>query len=163
MEKLVDSNCHVMTNTEHRTKSIGTRTQMGNLAQEFHRVPFLLQRVCVIASTQHFDFTSLHFHLLAGAYRFHHFTVHADTSAGSNQFKHLFIKISQIYYDLQIIYCRTVIQCDKVYLFATSAGANPSFHIDHSADIRTLQQINNFCSTNLFHKTFLIQYYILLK
>ena len=32
MEKLVDSNCHVMTNTEHRTKSIGTRTQMGNLA-----------------------------------------------------------------------------------------------------------------------------------
>ena len=42
MEKLVDSNCHVMTNTEHRTKSIGTRTQMGNLAQEFHRVAFLL-------------------------------------------------------------------------------------------------------------------------
>ena len=41
------------------------RQQMGNLAQEFHRVPFLLQRVCVIASTQHFDFTSLHFHLLA--------------------------------------------------------------------------------------------------
>ena len=154
MEELMDSDRHIVADAEHSTKCIGTRTQMSYLTQEFHGMTFLLQWICIVASTQHFDFTSLHFHLLAGAYRFHHFTVHADTSAGSNQFQHLFIKISQIYYDLQIIYCRTVIQCDKVYLFATSTGANPSFHIDHSTNICALQQVNNFCSTNLFHLTF---------
>ena len=163
MEKLVNSNRHVVTNAEHCTKGIGTRTQVSDLAQEFHGVTFFLQWICIVASTQHFDFFSLHFHLLTGTHRFHHYSVHTNTSPGSNQFQHLFIEISQIYYDLHIIYCRTVIQCDKVNLFATSAGANPSFHIDHSANIFALQQINNFCSTNLFHKTFLIQYYILLK
>ena len=154
MEKLMDSNRHVVTNAEYRSKSIGTRTQMRYLTQELHRVTFLLQRIRVVASTQHFDFTSLYLHLLAGTYGFHHLPVHANARAGGNQFQHLFIEISQIHYDLHIIYCRTVIQCDKVYLFAASAGANPSFHIDHSADIRTLQQINNFCSANLFHLTY---------
>ena len=47
----------------------------------------------------------------------------------SDLLQHLFIKVRQIDYDLHVIYCRTVIQCDKVYLFATSTGANPSFHI----------------------------------
>ena len=163
MEKLVNSNRHVVTNAEHCTKGIGTRTQVSDLAQEFHGVTFFLQWICIVASTQHFDFFSLHFRFLTGTYRFHHYPVHAYTSSGSNQFQHLFIEISQIHYDLHIIYCRTVIQCDKVNLFATSTGANPSFHIDHSAKVFALQQINNFCSTNLFHKTFLIQYYILLK
>ena len=163
MEKLVNSNRHIVTNAEHCTKGIGTRTQVSDFAQEFHGVTFFLQWICIVASTQHFDFFSLHFYFLTGTYRFHHYPVHAYTSSGSNQFQHLFIEISQIHYDLHIIYCRTVIQCDKVNLFATSTGANPSFHIDHSAKIFALQQINNFCSTNLFHKTFLIQYYILLK
>jgi len=42
MEELVNSNRHVVTDAEHSTECIGTRTQVSNLAQEFHRVAFLL-------------------------------------------------------------------------------------------------------------------------
>ncbi len=86
------------------------------------RYAFLVMRISMIQTRiRQFEANDLSPEIYCiGAYRFHHFTVHADTSAGSNQFQHLFIKISQIYYDLQIIYCRTVIQCDKVYLLSSS-------------------------------------------
>ena len=51
MEKLVNSNCHIVTNTEHCTKSIGARTQMSDLAQKFHGVTFFLQWIGIIADT----------------------------------------------------------------------------------------------------------------
>ena len=68
MEELMDSDRHIVADAEHSTKCIGTRTQMSYLTQEFHGMTFLLQWICIVASTQHFDFTSLHFHLLAGTY-----------------------------------------------------------------------------------------------
>ena len=160
MKELVDGNCHVMTNTEHRTERIGTGTQMSYFTKELHGMTFLLQRIRVIASSQHFDFAGLHFGLLAGTDRFRQHTVYTQTSTGSDLFQHLFIEVAQIHYNLHIIYCRTVIQRDKVYLLTTSAGTNPSLHIDHSAKILTLQQVNNLCSTNLFHKTVIIPHYI---
>ena len=43
-----------------------------------------------------------------------------------------------------LFYSRTIIQCNKVYLFATTAGTYPTFHIDHRAKIFTVQQVNNF-------------------
>ena len=55
----MDSNCHIVTNAEHCTESIGTRTQVSNLTKEFHRMTFFLQRISVIASTQHLYFTCL--------------------------------------------------------------------------------------------------------
>ncbi len=163
MEELVDGNRHIMTNTEHSPERIGTGTQMGYLTEELHGMTFLLQRIRVIASSQHFDFAGLHFGLLTGTDRFRQHTVYAQTSTGSNLFQHLLIEVTQVYYNLHIIYCRTVIQRDKVYLLTTSAGTNPALHVDHSAKIFTLQQVNNLCSTNLFHKTVIIPYYILLK
>ena len=160
MKESMDSYRHVMTDAEHRTESIRTGTQVSNLTQEFQRMTFLLQRICIITSTQHFNLTSLNLSLLTGTYRLRQFTVHTQTGTGGNIFQHLLIKVCQIYYNLHIIYCRTVIQGDKINLFTTSAGTNPAFHVDHSAEIFALQHVNNLCSTNLFHK-FVLNLYII--
>ena len=68
MKESMDSYRHVMTDAEHRTESIRTGTQVSNLTQEFQRMTFLLQRICIITSTQHFNLTSLNLSLLTGAY-----------------------------------------------------------------------------------------------
>ena len=156
MEEFMNGNSHIVTDTEHSTECIRTRTQMGYLAKELHRVPFFLQRIRIVASTQHFNFTCLDFSFLTGAYRFRQHTVHAQTSSCGNFFQHLLIEVCQIHHNLHIIYCRTVVQRDKINLLTTSAGTNPTFHVDHSAKILALQQVNNLCSTNLFHKTVII-------
>ena len=151
VEELVNSNRHVVTNAEHCTKGIGTRTQVSNLAQEFHRVAFFLKWISIITNAQHFNLTSLNFGSLSGTYRFHQFTVYTDTCTGCNLFQHIFIKVSQIHYHLYIIYSRTIIQRDKVYLFATTTSTHPTFHIDHCTEITAFQKVYNFCSTNCFH------------
>ena len=156
VEIFVNGISHIVTDTEHSTECIRTRTQMGYLAKELHRVPFFLQRIRIVASTQHFNFTCLDFSFLTGAYRFRQHTVHAQTSSCGNFFQHLLIEVCQIHHNLHIIYCRTVVQRDKINLLTTSAGTNPTFHVDHSAKILALQQVNNLCSTNLFHKTVII-------
>ena len=69
MEERVDGNRHIMTNTEHSPERSGTGTQMGYLTEERHGMTFLLQRIRVIASSQHFDFAGLHFGLLTGTDR----------------------------------------------------------------------------------------------
>src|SRR3712207_1741148 len=155
VKEFVNSNRHMVTNTEYSSKRIGTRAQMSYFAQELHRVPFLLQRISIVANTQYLNFPGLHFHLLTGTYRLHHLPVHTQASPRSDLFQHLFIERSQIDYNLHIIYCRTVIQCNKVDLFTTSAGANPPFYVDFSPEIITFQQVNNFCSTDFFHNYFL--------
>ena len=68
MKESMDSYRHVMTDAEHRTESIRTGTQVSNLTQEFQRMTFLLQRICIITKTQHFNLTSLNLSLLTGTY-----------------------------------------------------------------------------------------------
>ena len=68
MEESMDSYRHVMTNAEHSTKSIRTGTQVSNLTQEFQRMTFLLQRICIITSSQNFNLTSLNLCFLTGTY-----------------------------------------------------------------------------------------------
>ena len=156
MEEFMNGNGHIVTNTEYSAERIRTRTQVGNLTKELHGMSFLLQRIRIVASTQHFYFASLDFSFLTGTHRLRQHTVHAQTSTCGNILQHLLVEICQIHHNLHIIYCRTVIQRDKINLLTTSAGANPAFHVDHSAKIFTLQQVNNLCSTDLFHKTVII-------
>ena len=49
-----------MTNAQHRTESIGARTQMRDLAEEFQRMSFLLKRKTFIGRSEHFDFLCLY-------------------------------------------------------------------------------------------------------
>ena len=151
MEELVDSNGHIVTNTEHSSESIRTRTQVSNLAQEFHRVSFLLQRISIIACSQYFNFTSLDFACLSGTNRLNQLSIDADTSSCRDLFQHFFIEVCQINHHLHIIYSRTVIQGDKTYLLTTATGTYPSLYIDHHTEVTTLQQVYDLCSTNCFH------------
>ena len=94
MEELMNRNSHVMTDTEHCTKRIRTRTQVGNLTQELHWMSFFLQWISIVTSTQYFNLTCLNFCCLSGAYRFYQFSIHAQTCTRCNQLQQLFIKIS---------------------------------------------------------------------
>ena len=156
MEESVDSDSHVMTDAEHCTKCIGTWTQVRYLTQELHRVSFLLQWISIVASTKYFYFACLNFTSLTRTYRFNQLTVYAKACACGDEFQHIFVEICQIDYNLHIIYSRTIVQGNKVYLFATTASTNPTFYIDHSSEIAALQQVNNFCSTNCLHCMYLI-------
>jgi hypothetical protein len=53
---------------------------------------------------------------------------------------------------LNLVFVGTVIFRNEINLFAASAGANPSFHVDSRSKICSFEQINNLCSTNLLHK-----------
>ena len=70
MKELMDGNRHVVTQYETPPRRIGTGTQMGYLTEKLHGMTFLLQRIRVIASSQHFDLAGLHFGLLTGTDRF---------------------------------------------------------------------------------------------
>ena len=65
MEEGVDGNGHVVTDAEHGTKCIGTRTQVGYLAQELHGVTLLLQGITVIAGAKHLNLACLNLSLLS--------------------------------------------------------------------------------------------------
>ena len=55
MEIAVNRHCHVVTNAEDGTKSIGTETKMCVLAHIFKRLTFLLHGIVVATSSEHFD------------------------------------------------------------------------------------------------------------
>ena len=71
VEEFMNGNSHIVTNTEHCAKRIGTRTQMSNLTQELHGTSLLLQRISIVTSTQYFNFTSLNFTRLSRSNRFY--------------------------------------------------------------------------------------------
>ena len=152
MKELVDSDRHVMTDAEHGTKRIGTRTQMSYFTKKFKRVTFLLQRISSrIGCAVNLNFGSLDLYILTLSLRFNQFTVHTDTSTGRNRFKVFFTQFFHIHNDLNIIDCRTVIQRDKANLFTTTTGTNPSLHVNGCTVSFAFQYIYNFCSSNCFH------------
>ena len=68
-----------MTQTEHATKVVGSRTEMPDLTEEFHTVTFLLQRVAFrIGSAVNFNLFGLDFHYLAFSLRFNERPYHAQ-------------------------------------------------------------------------------------
>ena len=152
MEKLMDSVSHIVTNTEYRSKCIRTRTQMSDLTQKLHGVSLFLQRISSwISRTEDLNLSSLYLHALPLALGLCQDTVYADTSSRGNRFQELITQFIYIHNDLNIINCRTVIQGDKIHLFATTAGANPSFHVHGSTESFAFQHVYNFCSFNCFH------------
>ena len=162
VEELVDGNGHVVTDAVHGSKCVGSRTQVGDFAQKLHGVSFLLKRIGVVASTQYLYLAGLDFGFLSGTNRFCQYTVYAQACTGRDVFQQFFAEVGQIDHNLYIIYCRAVVQCDEVHLFATTAGTYPSLYVDHCTEVLALQQVNHFCSTNLFHKTVSLIFQIIL-
>ena len=57
---------HGVTDAKHRTERVGTRTQVGDVAQEFERMSLLLQRIGFgIGRTVYLDLLGLHLDALS--------------------------------------------------------------------------------------------------
>ena len=94
---------------------------------------------------------SLDLHILAFSLRLHQRTVYADTRTCRYRLQKFFAQLVHVYNDLNIIYCRTVIQGDETNLFTTTAGTDPSFHVNGRTESFAFQYVYNFCSFNCFH------------
>ena len=68
---------------EHRAEGIGPGTQMGNRAQEFEAVAFLLQRESIVSLTVDDDLCGLELPVLAFSRRGNHVPTDADTITGT--------------------------------------------------------------------------------
>ena len=151
VEELVYGDGHVVAYAEHCPEGVGARTQVGNLAQELHGVAFLLQGVGVVARAQHFNLAGLHLHLLSGAHAGHQLSVHAEACSGGDVLQQGLVEAVEVYHHLHVVYGAAVVQCHEGHLLASPAGAHPSFHVDHRAEVFTAQQVGYLCSVNLFH------------
>ena len=71
VKKFVDGKGHRVADAQHRTESIGTRTQMRYLTQEFERMALLLKRIRFgVGLAVHLQLPRLYFDTLAGTGRF---------------------------------------------------------------------------------------------
>lgn len=89
---------------------------------KLHGVSFFLQWISSwISRTEDLNLGSLYLHILPLTLRLCQDTIYADTSSRGNRFQELITQFIYIHNDLNIINCRTVIQGDKIHLFATTA------------------------------------------
>ena len=95
--------------------------------------------------------SSLDLHILAFSLRLHQRTVYTDTRTCRYRLQKFFAQLVHVYNDLNIIYCRTVIQGYETNLFTTTAGTDPSFHVNGRTESFAFQYVYNFCSFNCFH------------
>ena len=84
MEVSVDSHCHVMADTHHGTKGIGTETEVSILTHVFEALSLLLHRIVAAAETVNLDALALDLNTLSGTLAFYQRTYGADTSTSSN-------------------------------------------------------------------------------
>ena len=135
VEKRVYGVCHLMSHAEYGSERIGTGAQMGDFPKEFHRMAFLLQRVGHgIGRTVHFEGLGLYLSVLAFSLRFDQSACYADAGSGRNRLQGLFVEFVEIDDNLYILYCRSVVESDKTYLFVASACAYPPFNFHGRAN-----------------------------
>ena len=152
VEELMYRVRHVMTDTEHGAKGIRTGTQMSDLAQELHRMPFLLQRIHRgIGRTIHLNLGGLNLHALPFSLRTRQDSVYAHARARGNRLQELIAKLIHVYDNLYVMNGRSIVQRDKTYLLAATTRTHPSPHVHGRSKSVTLQYIYDFCPSNQFH------------
>ena len=150
IEIFVDRVSHRVTDTQHGAEGVRARAQVGDLAQEFHRVPLFLQRIGVgVGAAVHFDITRLDFDPLARTLRLDERTRYADAGAGGDSFEQFVVEFVDVDDDLDIMDDRAVVQRDERYVFVAALGADPAFGRDLAACGRRLQQFCDFGSASL--------------
>ena len=93
MEVGVDSHCHVVANTHHRTKGVCTETEVSILTHILEALSLLLHRIVATAKTVDFDAFALHLNALSLSLAFYQSTNNADTSTSSNLLQLIFINL----------------------------------------------------------------------
>src|SRR5574344_730311 len=131
VEESVNGISHVVAHAAHSAKGVGAEAQVANLAQKFHAVAFLLQGVCVgVGFAVEENVSGLNFHRLSGAHRLHQFTVYREAGARGDAAKEVFVEMSEVDNDLDIVDGRTVVEGNEGNVFVAAFGAHPSFYVD---------------------------------
>ena len=101
VEVLVNSNRHVVADAKDATKEVGAWTQMCLLAEEFHRVALLLQRILIgIAVAKHLNSAGLDLALLVAALAGHKFANDLETGTCGDTLQEFFVELGNVGYDL---------------------------------------------------------------
>ncbi len=80
----MDSHRHVMTNTHHGTKGVGTEAQVSILTHVLKALTLLLHRIIATAETVNFNAFALDFNTLSGTLTFNQSTYCTDAGASGN-------------------------------------------------------------------------------
>ena len=84
---LVNGEGQLRSNAVHGAKRVCSRTQVSDLAQELHRVTFLLQRECGVGRTDQIHLRNRNFVFLSLALGRHEFAFNAHRGACQHLFK----------------------------------------------------------------------------
>ena len=128
VEELMNCVCHSVADTEHSTKGVGAGAEIGNLAEELHRVTLLLQGVVAICLTVNLNLFCLHLHGLTRAYRLNKRTLHAKASTCGNLLQESLVGSCHIHNYLNVVNGRAVIEGDERHILVAAFCAHPTLH-----------------------------------
>ena len=151
MEIGVDSHCHIVADTHHGTKGIGTQTHMSVLTHSLEALTLLLHRIIITTETINHQISGLNLAALSCTLTFHQCTLSTDTSTCSNIFQQLLVKLRGVNHNLHIIDGRTIVQCNEVDCLGRTVCTHPTFHTNFLSVFRALQHVNDLDS---FHCSF---------
>ena len=156
MEIGVDGHCHVMTDTHHSPKGIGTQTHVGILAHHLEALTLLLHRIGIVAEAIDLQGSSLDLTALSCTLALYECSNGADAGTSRDILQQLLVELSGVNHHLNVFDGRTIVEGDKVDCLRAAVRAHPTLHADFLAIFCALQHINNLRS---FHCQFTIIHY----
>ncbi len=105
------------------------RTQVGFLAQKLQCVTFFLQGILRgVGGAEHLKRFCLHFKRLAFAHGFHQNAIDVYCRACGNGLELLFVELVEVENNLKVAHGGAIVESDELYVFVTTAGANPTHY-----------------------------------
>ena len=119
---------------------------MRILSHVFEALSLLLHRIIRWTKAVNLNLLTLYFDSLASTLALYQCADYTDTSTSCDAFQCIGIHRSRINDNLNVVYCRTIVECNEINCLAVSMGTNPSFHVNILAIFGALQCIDNLCS-----------------
>jgi len=137
---------HVMPDTEHRAKGIGTQTHVCMLSHILKTLSFLLHGIVARAQSVDLYLLALYLRRLSGTLTLHQHTRGTNTCAGRDALQRLGIHRCRVYHYLNILNGRSVVQCDEVHCLAAAVRPYPSLYRDLLSIVGAAKRIDDSCS-----------------
>ena len=117
VKELVNCKTYRTSHSENRSEKIGSESKMRLFTKNFQRVFFRLKN-CFFhffreIITKNCNFFCNNFNILTFSFTFYYLTCNFKRRSSFNIFDDFFVEIFEIYYNLNVVYRRTVIQRDE--------------------------------------------------